>query len=77
MLKLLKNSKSSASVSFKQSIFCANPTDVSSFVPVFIIIANNSAFDNDFSPYNSNFSYGLSAIGNSFILMSNRTSFLF
>ena len=43
--------------------------NVSSFVPVFIIIANNSASVNDFSPYCSSFSYGLSVSGNSFIFI--------
>ena len=43
-------------VSFKFNIFCANCTEVSCLVPVLIIIASNSAFDNAFSPYHSSFS---------------------
>mgnify|MGYP003532614539 CR=1 FL=1 len=47
----------------------ANSTDEFSFVPLLIIIANNSAFDNIFSPYNSNFSYGLSLSGSCLIFI--------
>ena len=45
-------------------------TAVCSFVPVFNIIANNSEFDNVFSPNISNFSYGLSEFGNFFIVIN-------
>ena len=64
--------------SFNNKIFCANCTDVSSLVPLFIIIANNSAFVKFFSPYCSNFSYGLSVTGKFFILIGMLySSFLF
>ena len=49
---------------------------VSSFVPVLIIIAKSSAFDNFFAPYINNFSYGLSDFGNCFILSGISLSFL-
>ena len=55
---------------FKFRILCAIDIDDSSFVPVFIIIANNSAFDKLSAPYFSNFSYGLSDRGNSFIFIN-------
>jgi len=52
-------------------ISCASCTDVFSFVPVFIIIANNSEFDKLSIPYICAFSYGLSVDGNFFIININ------
>ena len=56
--------------------FCANCNAVSSFVPVFIIIANSSELDNVLSPYISSFSYGLSDKGNCFKFIDIYVPFL-
>ena len=71
-----KNLRSSLSIElFNCKTLCAILIEFSFFVPDFIIIAKSSALDNTSGPYSSNFSYGLSDIGSSFIFNRILSSF--